>query len=297
MTTDLFNGQMGISGNVSTKNAKPKFDMKLAMQQFDISQSFKDLEMLKALAPIAKVLQGKINSTIDVSGFLDSSFSPDLATITGDALAEILTSKINTSQSAILSGLESKIDFLDFNNFDLKNVKTKLSFDNGMVSVQPFTINYKDIPIKVSGTHSFSNTMNYSAVLQVPAKYLGSEINRLVGKINDNEANKITIPVTANIGGTFTSPNITTDLTSGVSSLTKQLVEIQKQKLIGQGKDKVNNLLGGILGGNTNNTKTDSTKTTSTEDKVKEGVKSVLGGLLGGKKKSKNKKEGDSTKN
>jgi len=302
MTTDLFNGQLGISGNVSTKDAKPKFDMQLAMQQFDISQSFQGLDMLKALAPIAKVFQGKLNSTIDVSGFLDENFSPDLNSISGDAIAEILTSKINTDQSPVLSGLASKLNFIDFEQLE-KDIKTKLSFANGQVSVKPFTINYKDIPIEVSGTHSFSNTMNYNAVLQVPAKYLGGDVNRLIGKINDDEVNKISIPVNASIGGTFSSPTITTDLTSGVSNLTKQLVEIEKQKLIGQGKDKVNDLLGGLLGGNSNSTKTDSTKTktdstkTNSEDKIKDGVINVLGGILGGKKKSKGKKAQDSTRN
>ncbi|WP_178987415.1 AsmA family protein [Winogradskyella schleiferi] len=303
MTTDIFDGQLGISGNVSTKATKPTFDMKLGMQNFDISQSFKDLEMLKALAPIAKVLQGKLNSTIDISGFLDSSFSPDLSTISGNAIASILTNKINTENSPLLSGLDSKLDFIDLDELDLKDLTTNLSFENGQVSVKPFTLKYKDIPIEVSGSHSFSNTMNYNAVLQVPAKYLGSEVNRLIGKINDNEVNKITIPVTANIGGTFTNPNIKTDLTSGVSNLTKQLIEIEKQKLIGKGKDKVTDLLGGLLGGNSNATKTDSTTTKadttkqSTEDKVKEGVSGILGGLLGGKKKSTNKKATDSIKN
>ena len=303
MTTDIFNGQLGISGNVSTKSAKPSFDMKLGMQNFDISQSFKDLEMLKALAPIANVLQGKLNSTIDVSGFLDESFSPDLTTMSGNALAEILTDKVDTSNSPLLTSLDSKLDFIDFNKLDLKDIKTNLSFENGQVSVKPFTINYKDIPIEVSGSHSFSNTMNYSAVLQVPAKYLGSEVNRLIGKINDNEVNNLTVPITASIGGTFASPNIKTDLTSGVTNLTNQLIEIEKQKLIGKGKDKVTDLLGGLLGGNSTPTKTDSTSTkedttkSSTEDKVKEGVGNILGGLLGGKKKTSNKKATDSTKN
>jgi len=303
MTMDLFKGQLGISGNVSTKEAKPKFDMKLAMQQFDISQSFEGLDMLKALAPIAKVLEGKLNSTIDVGGLLDENFSPDLATISGNALAEILTSKVNANQSAILSGLDSKLDFLDFDEFDLKELKTKLSFENGQVSVKPFTINYKDVPIEVSGTHSFSNTMNYSAVMQVPAKYLGGDANRLIDEINDSEIDDISIPVTANIGGTFSSPNITTDLTSGVSNLTTQLIEIQKQKLLGQGKAKVNDLLGGLFSENSNSkqtdsiqTKTDSTKTNTT-DTIEESLNSVLGGLLGGKKKSKDKKAQDSTKN
>jgi hypothetical protein len=303
MTTDLFKGQLGISGNVSTKEAKSVFDMKLAMQQFDISESFEELKMLQFLAPIAKVLQGKLNSTIDLSGILDENFSPELTSITVDALAEVLTNNISANQSAILSGLSSKLDFLDLDQLDLKDIKTKLSFENGQVSVKPFTITYKDIPIEVSGTHSFSNTMDYNAVLKVPAKYLGSEVNRLIGKINDPEVDNIKIPITASIGGTISKPNITTDLTSGVSNLTKQLIEIQKQKLLNQGGEKIKDLLGGLIGGNSNTTETDSTKTktdstkTTIDDNIKDGVKSVLGGLLGGKKKSKDKKVQDSTKN
>jgi hypothetical protein len=302
MTTDLFNGQMGISGNVSTKTTKPSFDMKLAMQQFDISQSFEDLDLLKAFAPIAKVIEGKLNSTIDISGLLDENFSPDLTTITGNAIAEVLTKKVNANQSEILKGLDNKLDFLDLENFNLKDLKTTIDFNNGQVIVKPFTIAYKDIPMEISGTHSLTNQMNYSAILQVPAKYLGGEVNRLIGKINDPEVNALKIPVTTNIGGSFTNPSITTDLTSGISNLTKQLIEIEKQKLIGSGKDKINDLLGNVFGGNKNETKTDSTnqspidstKTNTANDKIKEGVNSVLNNILGGKEKAKKAK--DSTK-
>ena len=35
----------------------------------------------------------------------------------------------------------------------------------------------------------------YSATFQVPAKYLGGDVNRLIGQINDPEVNKISIPV------------------------------------------------------------------------------------------------------
>ena len=92
---------------------------------------------------------------------------------------------------------------------------------------------------------------------------------------------------------------MSTDLTSGVTNLTKQLIEIEKQKLIGQGKDKIKDLLSGLTGGNNTNTsggttstdttkvKNDSIKTTPGKDKVKEGVKNVLGGILSGKKKKK----------
>ncbi|WP_179344233.1 AsmA-like C-terminal region-containing protein [Winogradskyella ursingii] len=294
VTTDIFNGKIGVSGNVSTKEATPRFDMNLALQQLDISQSFKDLEMLQALAPIAKVIEGKLNSTINLSGLLNNSFSPDLSTISGNALAEILTSDINVSQSPLLQGLDSKLDFLDLEELK-QNIDTRLSFENGQVSLKPFSLKYKDIPIEISGTHTFTNNMKYDVVFQVPAKYLGSEVNRLIGKINDNEVNNLTIPVTANINGNFSNPNISTDLTSGVSNLTKQLIEIEKQKLIGKGKDKIIDLLGGGLGKD-NTSKKDSTVTDSTKtkpkDQVKKGVKSILDNVLKPKKK-----QTDSTQN
>ncbi|MFD1062275.1 AsmA-like C-terminal region-containing protein [Winogradskyella litorisediminis] len=296
MTTDVFNGKLGLSGNISTAEDKPKFDMVLAINQFDIAQSFEELEMLKAIAPIAKVLQGKLTSSITLNGLLDESFSPDLSTIAGNALAELATINISESQSKILQGLDSKLDFIDFSKLDLKDLKTRLSFNNGQVDVKPFTINYKDIPIEISGSHSFSNTVNYNLTLQVPAKYLGSDVNRLIGKINDTEVNKISIPVTANVTGTFASPNVSTDLTSGVKNLTAQLVEIQKQKLIDKGTDKVSGLLDNILGGKDKTPTIDSTKVDSTKtnpkNNVKEGVKNILGGILKNRKKDK-----DSTKN
>ena len=40
----------------------------------------------------------------------------------------------------------------------------------------------------------------------MPAKYLGSDINQLIGKINTEEAKNITTSVTANIGWNYTSP-------------------------------------------------------------------------------------------
>ena len=234
-----------------------------------------------------------------MSGVLDKEFSPVLNTISGNAFAELLTTKIEPKEGEVLNKLQGALNFVEFNKLDLKDLKAHLEFNNGKVTVKPFNLAYKDIGITVSGSHSFDKSLTYDAVFNVPAKYLGSEVNRLIGKINDNEVNKITIPVTANISGSYTSPKVSTDLTSGVTNLTKQLIEIEKQKLIGQGKDKIKDLLSGLTGGNNTNTsggttstdttkvKNDSIKTTPGKDKVKEGVKNVLGGILSGKKKKK----------
>lgn len=305
MSSNIFDGNLTINGTVNTQPETPTFNMDLGVDSFNISQSFNDLELLQNLAPIANALQGKLNSTIKLSGDLTNDFTPKLNSITGDAFAELLTSKIEPKNAAVFDKLKGALSFVDFDKLDLKDLKTKLDFENGKVNVKPFNIKYKDITIKVDGSHSFDKTMSYNAVFDVPAKYLGSEVNRLIGKINDEAVNNITIPITATIGGTFTSPNVSTDLTSGITNLTKQLIEIQKQKLINQGKDEIKDVLGGILSGNSNesdSTQTDNdpikdvldgiiggnqTQTDTTKTDSGNPVKDILGGILGGKKKQK----------
>ncbi len=279
MSSRIFDGNLTINGTVDTQPDTPTFDMDLGVDSFDISQSFSSLELLQKIAPIAKAMQGKLNSTFKISGDLTNDFTPDLNSITGDAFAELLTTKVEPKNAAVFNELEGALSFVDFDKLDLKDLKTNIDFKNGAVNVHPFDVNYEDIKITVAGSHGFDKTMGYNAVFQVPAKYFGKEVNSLIATIGDAEAVKnLTIPVTATIGGSYTSPKVSTDLTSGVSSLTKQLIAIQKQKLINQGTDQIKDVFGRLLGGN-------SSKTDSTSTETKNTVKDILGGFLGGKKK------------
>lgn len=281
MTSSIFDGKLALNGEVSTKKETPTFAMKLGMDGFEIGETFKALELFNVLAPIASALRGKLKSDIEISGNLNNDFTPNLATISGKVLAELLATKIDPDKAKILSSLSSKLDFVKADKLNLEGLKTALSFEDGTVKVKPFTINYEDIVVNVSGGHTFDKKLNYAATLNVPAKYLGSEINNLISKIDDKELENLTVPVTANIGGNYSSPSVTTDLTSGIKNLTGQLVEVQKQKLMNQGKDKAKDLIGGILSGNSSGK--DSTGQESSGGAVKE----VLGGLLGGTAKQK----------
>ncbi len=296
LTSSLFDGQLALTGLVSTKTETPTFNMDLGIKSFDIAQSFQGFELFQNLAPIAKAIQGKLNTDINLKGSLSSDFSPNLNSLSGNAFAEVLSSTINPSNAEILNLLGNSLNFIDFKKLNLNDIKTKFEFSDGKVNVKPFRIKYQDIDIEVAGSHNFDQTMSYNAVFNVPAKYLGSDINKLIGKIDENSKNTISVPVTANITGTYLKPSLKTDLTSAVSNLTNQLVEIEKQKLMNQGKKEANTLLEGLLSGNSKTpeknstesktTQTDTTKTT-TGSTVQKEIKNVLGGLLGGKKKKK----------
>ena len=257
--TSIFGGTIAFDGSVSTKENTPKFKMDLGMNQVDIQQTFTQLEMMKKIAPIAGVINGKLNSTLNLLGNLDSkSMTPDLKTLSGNLSGKLLSTSLNPSNSTVLKSLGSNLKFLDLQQLNLNDVKANLIFKDGKVEVNPFDIKYQDIKATINGTHGFDQLMNYNIKMDVPARYLGNEANKLIAKLTTSDANKIeNIPINALITGSFKSPKVTTDMKSAVTNLTNQLVKQQKEKLINQGKNALKDLLNGSKKDSTSNQKED----------------------------------------
>jgi hypothetical protein len=289
--TSIFGGTIGLNGAVSTKGKVPTFDMSLGLNQVNIAESFTQLDLLKKLAPIAGIVNGKINSTIKLNGNLDDTMSPDLKTITGDLLGQLLSTTINSTNSTLLTALGNNLKFIDLDKINLNDIKAAISFKNGMVSVKPFNIKYKDIAATIGGSHGFDQTMNYNLKFDVPAKYLGSEANALIAKLAPADAAKFeNIPINAILTGNFSNPKISTDIKTAVTNLTNQLVEQQKERLVNKGTSALTDLI------NKNKKSGDTTKTVlpttkaEVEEKVKEEAKakasSIINGFFNKKKKA-----------
>ncbi|WP_432672824.1 AsmA-like C-terminal region-containing protein [Flavobacterium sp. SM2513] len=279
--TNIFNGLITANGSVSTKEKVPVFAMELGLNGVDIQQSFTQLEMLKNIAPIAGIINGKINSTINLKGNLDAKeMTPDLKSMTGDLFGQLSSTTVNATNSDLLTALSSNIKFIDLSKINLNDLKANLTFKDGKVNVKPFDLKYQDIKVTVGGSHGFDQSMNYDMKFNVPAKYLGTEVSSLLAKLTPTEAGKLeNIPVNAVITGNFSKPKISTDMKQAVTSLANQLIQQQKDKLINQGTSALQNLIKG-------NTKDkDSTKTPTKEEAVKDKATDLIKGLFGGKKK------------
>lgn len=284
----VFGGNIGLTGTVSTKGKTPTFSMNLGLDKVNIAESFTQLDMLKSIAPIAGVINGKLNSTIKLSGDLQQDMTPNLKTISGDLLGQLLSTTVNEKNSALLTALSSNVKFIDMNKVNLNDVKAALSFKDGKVNVKPFDIKYQDITVNVGGTHGFDQSMNYNLKFDVPAKYLGTEVNNLLAKLTPADQNKIqNVPVNAVLGGNFKQPKITTDMKQATTNLATQLVKMQKDKYINQGTTALGNLLGGTKGNNSGTTTaTDTTKPKTTpKEEIKTKATDALNGWLKKKKK------------
>ena len=289
--SDIFGGAITLQGNVSTKGITPTFGMDLNLKSVDISKSFEGLEMLQQFAPIAQALQGALNTNITLKGNLTDDLTPVLSSLAGNALAQLLTVKVNPEQMKLLNALDSKLDFINLQNIDLSNLKTQLSFNDGLVTVKPFDFNIKGINVGVSGTHSLENTMNYTLNLKVPGTFLGAKLGNTLASLSNTNLDKYTVDLPVNLTGSFASPQVNLNMQQAVTSLTQQIIATQKGKLQQQGEDKIKDVLGGLLGGS--KTVKDSTgvakpskDSIGTKPNANTVVKDVLGGLFGKKKKA-----------
>ncbi|AIJ36931.1 AsmA-like C-terminal region-containing protein [Flavobacterium psychrophilum] len=274
--TNIFDGQIGLSGLVSTKGKVPTFSMNLDLNKVDIAKTFTQLDMLKKIAPIAGIINGKLNSNIKLSGNLNAiEMTPDLNTISGDLLGQLLSTTVNSSNSKVLSALGAQVKFLDVSKLNLNDIKAAISFNDGKVTVKPFKIKYQDIVAEIGGSHGFDQNMNYNIKMDVPAKYLGAEVNKVLAKLTPADAAKIdNIPITALVTGNFANPKVSTDMKQASTNLASQILKSQKDKLINQGASALGNLLGGG--------KKDPADTTKTKDPKKEAIKNAAGDLLNG---------------
>ncbi|WP_396217178.1 AsmA-like C-terminal region-containing protein [Flavobacterium sp.] len=277
LTMAVFGGKIGVNGMVSTKNKVPTFDLDLGLSAVDISQTFSMLNTLKTIAPVADVINGKMNSTISLNGFLTQDMIPDVKSISGDLMGNILQGSLNKNKSALLTELDNKAAFLDLKDINLKDVKAVLSFKNGKVAVKPFTLKHKDISVQIAGSHGFDQNMDYNLKFDVPVKYLGNDVNKLLAKVTPSDAKKIeSVPVNAMMSGNFKSPKVTTDVQQASKNVASQLIQLQKEKLVQKGTGVLTTILNG-------NKPKDSTKTT-TKEQVGNAVKDGLKGLFGKKK-------------
>ncbi len=235
---ELFDGSIDLNGFVSTKNEIPLFETQLKFKGLNIADSFSKIDMLTNIAPIGSAVEGKLNSSMNLSGSLTEHMTPDVASISGNLLGELLNSKVTTKKSKLLSSLNSNMKFIDMSKLNLKDVKAFLSFKHGQVKVQPFVLQYQDIAAEISGSHGFNQQMNYQLRFDVPAKYFGTEVSKYLTKFSEKE----TVPVSASLTGTFAKPLVTTDVKKVTSNLLNSLIKKEKEAFLNKGTSALKNI-------------------------------------------------------
>ena len=240
-------GVVNIKGGYNTQNTeKPSFKLLCDLKNIDFQAAFKNITTLQRFAPVTQYISGNFNTTINTDGELGKDLVPNLSTINLSGFFQTLKGIIVGFKP--LMDIATKLNISELKNLDLSNTKNWIEIKNGSLLVHEFEKNIQDINLKISGSHSLTNEMNYTIKARVPRKRLegnggigaaaGTAYNDVVNEANKlglNIKNSAFVNVAFNITGSMLKPNIGMKILGGdgdasLQDVAKQTAEAAFQK-------------------------------------------------------------------
>lgn len=214
MTFNTLGGSFGTTGSYSSKNlAHPKFDFGLNIKNLNFQNAFAAFNSIKTLIPLAGQVEGVFGTTFNVSGEMGPDMFPNLATLSGKGVFDVVRAAIN--QSEVMSRIASLTTLPELKTLLVVNKEIKANIVNGNLVVQPFDLAVGDVKMTIGGSNSIAGALAYVTALNVPTGKLGSafssQLTQLTGVKDIQGTDRVTLGL--NIGGTVQSPSV--KLTSG----------------------------------------------------------------------------------
>lgn len=201
-------GRIKLNGNYDPRNlAAPIFNFNLDISELSIAKAFESLETVKAFAPIARDITGRVNTNISFSGLLGQNMMPVLSSIDVRGILKIAEAALKDSK--ILDGVTSLTRLKDINTIQLKNLNIPIVIENGRMEVKPFDLRLWDYQTNIQGSAGFDGSINYLLNMQVPAGQFGAQANSILATLSGSESSESTlIPLAINLSGTYSQPKI-----------------------------------------------------------------------------------------
>jgi hypothetical protein len=204
-------GDFVIGGTYNTRDIEnPSFDFQMDIQKLSIPRAYRSFFTIKQLAPIANLMEGDFSTDFKLSGKLKSNMMPDLTTLSGSGVLEILNAAIKGADSKVISGITSLTNLSqESTNVTLKDVLMTTRIIDGRVLVQPFTISMGGNKAVVAGSYGLDGSLDYRLKLDVPPGLVQSATSLVSSAIGqDLNVNAKDVKLNLGIGGTYKDPKI-----------------------------------------------------------------------------------------
>ena len=240
VSLNTLGSSMKLDGFYETTNPKkPNVDMKFGIQNLDIHKAFATFNTIKKIAPIAEKMQGMFSTTFSMKTALNSKMKPIYEDLFADGVLQV--SQASVSNVGVFNKIADVLKKDDLRKFEMKDVAIKYEVKNGRVYTKPFDIKVAGKTMNLSGSTGLDQSIDYMGTTQVAMKELGSAntvLNSVLAQLNQKAGSNIKMADNINVGlkisGTFTSPNVSTNLAdiakSQANSLQGQASDFAKQK-------------------------------------------------------------------
>jgi hypothetical protein len=228
--------------------SKPSFNMDVAMQNMPFKSAFEQFNTVQAIAPIAKLIDGKFNTALSMSGFLGKDMMPDFSTLTAAGFLETITAALNNVKPLQVMGDRLQLESLK--RVNLGNTKNWFEMKDGIITLKPFDVKVGEVALRVGGTYGISTEMNCQVVAKIPKKAFGVAASSGLALLNA-EAGKAGISLNQgefintrfDISGTMENPKVTMKVlgSDGQSTIKEEVAAIATD-YVQKAKDSLNTL-------------------------------------------------------
>lgn len=209
---------MSLDGYYETTNPKtPTMSMLFGIQHLDIQKAFVTFNTVKKLAPIAESTQGTFSTRFSMETALDQHLNPKYDQLFAQGMLDIPNATIKDVE--VFNKAAKILKYDQLRDPSLKHVHIQFKVEKGRIHTQPFDIAVAGQKMTLSGSTGLDQTIDYTGKVMIPRTALGAgntALTDILNKANTKAGTQVKlseqIPVALLIGGTFTKPDISTNL-------------------------------------------------------------------------------------
>ncbi len=242
-------GLNGLGGNVvlnglydGDEGHHPRVDMDFALNQVDIQTTIKTFATLGKWSSMAQSCNGKVSIKMNMKSLLDRQMMPINNSV--DANGRLMTQEIVVSNYAPIVKVAEKVNMDKWKKpVTLKDINVGFVIKNGVIKFDPFSFKVDDIPVKMEGSATLEEKIDYTIETDIPFEKFPSGVvnqaNSFLGQINQKlgtnlkTGNKINL--IARITGDVKNPDV--KVTS--KALGEEAVQDLKDQAIAVVKEQV----------------------------------------------------------
>ena len=255
---DIFGGKVLLTGIFDTDRPDGyHISLSLDLKQLGFAQTAAKMKIFNQLLPIAKFLEGEYTAALSWSSDLDKDFVPDLNSLTAKGVIRTRNGRINgllpidsfLQRFNVIKEVVEPIKISDANKFFI--------VEDGRVLVKDIEFKKGDIVVRMDGTHSFSQQLNYNLSIEVPKRLM--DVGNVISVVQDkvkfasrikNAGENLTVEVEAIMGGQISKPTFgvkginlkSGDVVESIGDVIVATVENTRDSIETVVKDTINNL-------------------------------------------------------
>ena len=243
-------GTIDASGSYDTREEEnARADMKFSLSRLDIPQTAAMFSTIKALAPVAASVSGRVSGSLDLDARFDAAMQPVYSSIESKGTLSTQDLKLKNSDFAKTLGKALGIAALE-NDPKVDDLNLSYTISQGKLTIAPTSFRLAGIASTLSGGMNLEGMeLDMLSELKIPREMLSASLNQTIDKAVSTLSSlgvKTSIGQTIDIAGVITGPASSPryavaygpDRSASLGEYLKKETEKAAQKAVDQAKAK-----------------------------------------------------------